>query len=79
MDRFSDLLRKIAALFITASQAGLAIVSLALVVYLLLGGSSGSFILSVVNNLSLLIEMMTPQALVSVAIVFVAYVWMRKN
>jgi len=79
MDRFSDLLKKITALFLTASEAGLALVSLILVIYLLLGGNSGDFTLSVVSNLSLLVEALTPQAIVSVAIVFVAYAWMRRK
>ena len=78
MDRFSGLLKKITALFMTVSQTGLALISLMLVIYLLLGGDSGLFILSVVDNLSSLVEALTPQALVSVAIVFVAYVWMRR-
>jgi hypothetical protein len=50
-----------------------------LVVYLLLGGNSGNFTLSVVNNLGLLVEALTPQAIVSVAIMFVAYAWMRRK
>jgi len=79
MDRFSDLFKKITALFWTASEAGLALISLILVVYLLFGGDSGTFTMSVVSNLSLLIEALTPQAIVSVAIIFVAYAWMRRK
>jgi hypothetical protein len=79
MDRFNDLFKKITALFLTASEAGLALISLILVIYLLLGGDSGAFTLSVVNNLSSLIEALTPQAIVSVAIMFVAYAWMRRK
>ena len=79
MDRISDLFKMITALFWTASEAGLALISLILVVYLLLGGDSGIFTLSVVNNLSALIEALTPQAIVSVAIIFVAYAWMRRK
>ena len=79
MDRFSDLLKKITALFMTVSQTGLALVSLVLVIYLLLGGDSGPFILSVVENLSSLVEALTPQALLSIAIVFVAYVWLKRK
>ena len=79
MDQFSDLLKKITALFMTVSQTGLALVSLTLVIYLLLGGDSGTFILSVVSNLSALVEALTPQALVSVAIVFVAYAWLKRK
>ena len=79
MDQFKGLFKKIAALFWTASEAGLAVVSVILVIYLLLGGDSGTFTLSVVSNLSLLIEALTPQAIVSVAIIFVAYAWMRRN
>ena len=79
MDRFSDLFKKITALFWTASEAGLALISLILVVYLLLGGDSGTFTMSVVSNLSLLIEALTPQAIVSVAIIFVAYALMRRK
>jgi len=79
MDRFSDLLKKITALFMTVSQTGLALVSLILVIYLLLGGDSGVFILSVVNNLGALVETLTPQALVSIAIVYVTYAWLNRN
>ena len=66
-------------MFWSASEAGLALISLILVVHLLLGGDSGIFILSVVSNLSALIEALTPQAIVSAAIVFVAYAWMRRK
>ncbi len=79
MDRFSDLLKKITALFMTVSQTGLALVSLILVIYLLLGGDSGVFILSVVSNLGALVETLTPQALVSIAIVYVTYAWLNRN
>jgi len=79
MDRFSDLLKKITALFMTVSQTGLALISLMLVIYLLLGGDSGTFILSVVSNLSALVEALTPQAFISVAIVFVAYAWLKRK
>ena len=79
MDRFSGLFKTITELFWTASEAGLALISLILVVYLLLGGDSGTFTLSVVGNLSALIEALTPQAIVSVAIIFVAYAWMRRK
>ena len=63
----------------TVSQTGLALVSLILVIYLLLGGDSGVFILSVVNNLGALVETLTPQALVSIAIVYVTYAWLNRN
>ena len=79
MDRFSDLLKKITALFMTVSQTGLALISLMLVIYLLLGGDSGTFVLSVVSNLSALVEAVTPQALLSVAIMFVAYAWLKRK
>ena len=79
MDRFSDLLKKITALFMTVSQTGLALVSLILVIYLLLGGDSGVFILSVVSNLGALVETLTPQALVSIAIVYVTYAWLNRT
>ena len=79
MDRFSDLLKKITALFMTVSQTGLALVSLILVIYLLLGGDSGVFILSVVSNLGALVETLTPQALVSIAFVYVTYAWLNRT
>ena len=60
MDRFRDLFKRITLLFWTASEAGLALISLILVVYLLLGGDSGTLTLSVVSTLSALIEALTP-------------------
>ena len=61
-----------------AESMGLVLVVLILV-YLLLGATSGDYVISVMSNISLFISAVTPQAIVGVAIVFGLVNYLQKK
>jgi len=69
MDKLLEGLRQIRLVFLAVTETGLALVALIVTVYLLLGADSGTFVLSVMANLSLLVDAVSPQAIIAVAIV----------
>ncbi len=69
MDKLLEGLRQIRLVFLAVTETGLALVALIVTVYLLLGADSGTFVLSVMANLSLLVDAVSPQAIIAIAIV----------
>ena len=61
-----------------AEVMGLVLVVLILV-YLLLGEASGDYVISVMTNISLFISAVTPQAIIGVALVVGAVIYLRKK
>ena len=55
------------------SEIGAAFLSIIVIFYLLLGADSGPYVTSVMSNISRIIEMFTPQALIAVALVVLGY------
>jgi len=72
MDKLINACRSFARLFLAAAEAGFALVALVLMIYVLLGADSGSFVIGVVANLGLLISAITPEAIIGVALVIAA-------
>lgn len=68
MERALRFLGQLRELFLRVSETGLALVAFIFVVYLLLGEDSGGFVLAVVENAGHLVEALTPQAIVGVAL-----------
>ncbi|MDE0780986.1 MAG: hypothetical protein OSB67_09585 [Alphaproteobacteria bacterium] len=66
---FIESLIKIRNVLLRMIEVGAAIVALLVLLYLFLGEGSGSFINDVISNLGYLIEEITPQALIAIAIV----------
>jgi hypothetical protein len=62
-------LASVTGLFLRITEAGFVFVGFIVLVYVLLGADSGSYVLSVVSNLTGLIAAIGPQALVGIAIV----------
>jgi hypothetical protein len=58
-------------------EAGLMLVGVILLVFLLLGTGSGPFVLGVVANVQVLVAALTPQAMIGVAIVVAMSLWLR--
>jgi len=56
-------------LLFAAAETGFALVAFIVIVYLLLGGDSGGFVLSVMANISLFVDAVTPQAFIGAALV----------
>jgi hypothetical protein len=78
MTMITDALKRLTALFLVVAETGLALIGVILVLYLLLGGESGTFVLSVVTNVSLLVDAISAQAIVTVALI-VAVVALIRN
>jgi hypothetical protein len=58
-------------------ETGVAVVAVIVLVYLLLGEASGAYVEAVVNNLIGLIEKISSQSLVAIALVIVGYAIIR--
>jgi hypothetical protein len=74
----SRLLASFTGLFLRLVEAGLIFVAFIVLIYILLGADSGSYVISVVSNLTGLIGAIGPQALVGIALVL-ALVYLVKR
>lgn len=68
-DRLSRVLASVKALFLRITEAGFVFVAFVVLIYILLGADSGSYVISVVSNLTGLIASIGPQSLVGIALV----------
>jgi hypothetical protein len=66
---FARGLASVTGLFLRITEAGFVVVGIIVLVYILLGADSGSYVISVVSNLTGLIAAIGPQSLVGIAIV----------
>ena len=56
------------------------LVGLLILVYLLLGEASGSYVIGVVTNVSLFVSAVTPQSLIGIALIFGMYlIWKNRK
>lgn len=69
LDRLQDASKAMTRVLLRISETGFAFVGVVVLVYILLGEASGDFVTSVVANLILIIDALTPQGMVGVAIV----------
>ena len=69
MIQITETLKRLTALFLRIAETGLALVAVILVLYLLLGGESGSFVLSVVTNVGQLVDAISAQAIVTLGLI----------
>ena len=69
METTLEVLRKFRTLLFAAAETGFSFVAFIVVIYLLLGGDSGDFVLSVMANISLFVGAVTPQAIIGAALV----------
>ncbi len=70
MGKLIDILISLRKLFLTVAETGLSLVALIVMFYLLLGGESGNFVLSVMANISLAVDAISPQAIIAAGLVF---------
>ena len=61
------------------TEAGFVLVLFIILVYILLGAASGVFVIGVVSNILLLVNALTPQALVACAIVLALVYLVRRK
>lgn len=69
MDDVTRILRAVRDLFFRVAETGAALIALIVVVYILLGAASGDYVISVVANLSLLIDAVSSQTLIAVVLI----------
>jgi len=77
MTSILTLLQTFKNLVLRVAEAGFAFVALIVLAYLLLGEGAGPYVTSVVANLGVLIETLTPQALVAVALAVGLFYFVR--
>ncbi len=79
MQKLIEALGNVKTAFVAVTEAGFALVAFIVLVYLLLGEDSGPYVISVVANITLLINAVTAQAMVAVALVLAIYYLMRRH
>lgn len=77
-DRLHYQLIRLTDLFLRIAEAGFALVAIIVLTYILLGEASGPFVISVIANIVLLIGVITPEALVGIALIL-GLVYLIKN
>lgn len=68
MERMMATLKAMRDVFLRVTETGLAFVALIVLVYILLGEHSGDYVISVIANISLLIDAISPQTLIAVVL-----------
>ena len=78
MEKFRRTLNTLRSLFLQVTETGFALIGFIVLVYLLLGEDSGPYVISVMANVILVVNAVTPPALVGIAIVL-ALVYLVKR
>ncbi|MGR3837792.1 MAG: hypothetical protein ACU0A2_05515 [Cognatishimia sp.] len=78
MDKFSDFLSSVQRAFRQVTETGFVFLGFVVLVYLLLGEQSGGFVLSVIANISVMVNVLTPQVLGAVGL-GLALLYLTKN
>ena len=78
MTRFSDFLTSVQRVFRQVTETGFVFLGFVVLVYLLLGEQSGGFVLSVIANISVMVNVLTPQVLGAVGL-GLALLYLTKN
>ena len=80
MKNFDETSKAASAVLLRICEILALLVALFVLIYLLLGETSGSYVISVVANLSLLVSAVTPQSLIGIAIIFGLYlIWKNRR
>jgi|TARA_Y100000588_G_C13852660_1_gene752678 hypothetical protein len=79
MQALSDFLTSARGIIFRIVEVGAALVAVIVLVYLLLGEASGVYVNAVVNNLVFLIEKISSQTLVAIALVLVGYAYVTNR
>lgn len=62
------------------TELGFVMVGFIVLVYLLLGENSGDFVISVIANLSIIVDILTPNVLIGLALVlFMGVLWRQRH
>lgn len=66
-------------LFLAVCETGFALVALIVLAYVLLGADAGPYAVSVISNLSLLIDAVGQQTLIAIAMIFAFASWLKRG
>jgi Na+-translocating ferredoxin:NAD+ oxidoreductase RnfE subunit len=78
MEKLKTYAANLQGLFFRFAELGAAFVFAVIVVYLLLGNSAGPYVVSVVENVSTFVQMVTPAAFVALAVILALIYLIRK-
>tara|TARA_B100000029_G_scaffold387970_1_gene384014 strand:- start:258 stop:503 length:246 start_codon:yes stop_codon:yes gene_type:complete len=79
MQALLDFLAEAREVIFKIVELGSGLVAVIVLVYLLLGEDSGVYVNAVINNLVFLIDKISSQTLVAIALVLVAYAYLTKR
>tara|TARA_B100000676_G_C17523748_1_gene554081 strand:+ start:97 stop:342 length:246 start_codon:yes stop_codon:yes gene_type:complete len=77
MQALLDFLTAIRGIIFRIVEVGAALVAVIVLVYLLLGEASGLYVNAVVNNLVILVDKISSETLIAIALVLVGYAYIR--
>jgi hypothetical protein len=78
MEELKAQLLKIRTLVVLIAEIGIGLVAIIAISYLLLGENSGDYVQSVIKNLSLVVDVLKPETVVSVVLLIIAYNVIKK-
>ena len=78
MEELKDQLLKIRTLVVLIAEIGIGLVAIIAISYLLLGENSGDYVQSVIKNLSVVVDVLKPETVVSVVLLIIAYSVIKK-
>jgi hypothetical protein len=78
MDELKAQLFKIRTLVVLIAEIGIGLVAIIAISYLLLGENSGDYVQSVIKNLSVVVDVLKPETVVSVVLLIIAYNVIKK-
>ena len=78
MDELKAQLLKIRTLVVLIAEIGIGLVAIIAISYLLLGENSGDYVQSVIKNLSVVVDVLKPETVVSVVLLIIAYNVIKK-
>ena len=78
MDELKAQLFKIRTLVVLIAEVGIGLVAIIAISYLLLGENSGDYVQSVIKNLSVVVDVLKPETVVSVVLLVIAYNVIKK-
>ncbi len=78
MEELKAQLLKIRTLVVLIAEIGIGLVAIIAISYLLLGENSGDYVQSVIKNLSVVVDVLKPETVVSVVLLIIAYSVIKK-
>jgi hypothetical protein len=78
MEELKAQLLRIRTLVVLIAEIGIGLVAIIAISYLLLGENSGDYVQSVIKNLSVVVDVLKPETVVSVVLLIIAYNVIKK-